>query len=556
MPHGKYFPGLAPIAALTLLASAGFLFASDQPSDPDEELLQRCEVSTDGPGLLAFLRRRTLAEEDRRRLERLIQQLASGSFKAREHASRELALIGPPALPLLRRALRDPDREVVRRAERCIAEIERGPGPALPAAALHLLARRSPLGTVQVMLDYAPFVDDDSVEEALLASLGVVAVRQGTVDPLLLQALTDPQAGRRLAAAYVVGRRGTAEQRGLAKRLLRDRDAQVRYRAAQGLIAGRERDGVPTLVALLADAPLPIARQAEELLYQIAGDHSPRESLGIGTDAARQRCRQAWAAWWREQGARVDLARLEDEERQAGLTVVSEPFSNAVWECGPDGKVRWRITGLQSPWDAQSLPGGRVLIAEYQGSRVTERDQEGRLIWEKRVAGTPNCCQRLPNGNTFITTNQVILEVDRNGQVVYSYSPGDNLYIVGAMKERGGRIVCGTSQGVVTYQQGEAGTKWKMTRVGHIQNWCRAEALPGGRVLVAIPSEDKVLELDPTGKVLTSWGVAGAASAVRLPNGHTLVACSRNNRIVELDRDGKTLWEKTGEGQPWRVRRR
>jgi hypothetical protein len=353
-----------------------------------------------------------------------------------------------------------------------------------------------------------------------------------------------------------VGRAGTAEQRSLVKKLLHDTDAQVRLRAAQGLIAARDRQAVPTLVALLADSPLPVARQAEEMLFQIAGDQSPRQSLGPGTTLARQRCREVWYSWWRDHGGQLHLPTLEEGERLIGLTVVAEPFTNDVWECGPDGQPRWRISSLKGPWDAQSLPGGRVLIAEYQGNQVTERDQTGKVLWQKRVSGTPNCCQRLPNGNTFITTNQTILEVDRSGQEVYSYSPGDSLYIVGAMKERGGRIVCGTSQGVVVFQSDAAGKHWKMTRIGNVQNWCRAEGLPGGRVLVAIPSENKVLEMDASGTVLQTWVVPGAASAVRLPNGHTLIGCSNANRVVELDRSGKTVWEKTGDGQPWRVRRR
>jgi hypothetical protein len=555
MPYRQSLLSLAGTALLLLLPAA-VLRANEPAADPDEDLLKRVALKTDGPDLLAFLRQRTLSEADQRRLEERVRQLGSGSFRVRERATSELIVAGPPALPFLRRATGDPDLEIARRAAACMAEIERGPGPAVPVAALHLLARLQPEGTVAVLVGYAPFVDDESVEEALLATLAIVGVRQGQVDPLLVQALVDPQPGRRLAAAYVVGRSGTAEQRGLVRKLLRDADTHVRLEAAQGLIAGRDREGVPALVALLADSPLPIAHRAEEMLYQIAADQSPRESLGIGTTPVRQKCREAWSAWWRERGATVDLSRIEDGERLIGLTVAAEPFTGVVWESGPDGKQRWRLSGLQSPWDAQSLPGGRVLIAEYQGSRVTERDQSGRVLWEKRVAGTPNCCQRLPNGNTFITTNQTILEVDRTGQEVYSYSPPDNLYIVGAMKERGGRIVCGTSQGVVVFRHDGTGKRWKMTRIGSIHNWCRAEGLPGGRVLVAVPSENRVVEMDASGKVLTNWSVPGAASAVRLPNGHTLVGCSSANCVVELDRTGKTVWEKKGDGQPWRVRRR
>ena len=38
-----------------------------------------------------------------------------------------------------------------------------------------------------------------------------------------------------------------------------------------------------------------------------------------------------------------------------------------LWEFGPDGKARWKLDRLLGPMDAQVLPSGRVLIAEYQG---------------------------------------------------------------------------------------------------------------------------------------------------------------------------------------------
>jgi hypothetical protein len=557
MPRGKFLVILGVFTVVLAWIGVHPLYAADPPADADEELLKRANVGTDGAGLLGFLRKRTLTDTDRQGLETRVRELGSPSFRIRERATWELIATGSPALAFLRRALDMPDAEVVRRAQQCIAEIDKGPGSALPAAVIRLLARRHPAGSVTALLGYAPFADDDTVEDEILAALGTLAVHQGKVDPEIVAAAKDVQLARRGAAAYLLGRWGSPAERTAARVLLKDDEVKVRLRAAKGLVASREKVAVPVLVDLLGTSSVAIAWEAEELLCRIAGEQAPKESLGNATPETRRKCQNAWAAWWREQGPKVDLAKLDEGEHLLGLTIVAEPFSQRVWECGPDGKRLWEVTNLQSPWDAQSLPGGRVLIAEYQGQRVTERDLKGNVLWEKRItSGTPNCCQRLSNGNTFITTNQTILEVDRKGNEVYSHNPGENLYIVGAIKQRDGRVVCGTSQGVAVFQHNGAGKDWKMTRIGNLQSWCRVEGLANGRFLVAIPSEDKVLEMDATGKVLLNWAVPGAASAVRLPNGHTLVGCSRNNRVVELDRNGKTIWEKAGEGQPWRVRRR
>jgi hypothetical protein len=557
MAHGKFLITLGCVSVFLAALGVRPLRAADPPDNTDEELLKRCNVGTDGAGLLAFLHKRTLTDAARHDLEARVRELGSPSYRIRERATWELIATGSPALAFLRRALDVPDAEVVRRAQQCIAEIDKGPGSALPTAAIRLLVYRHPAGSVTALLAYAPFADDDAVEDEILTALGTLAVHQGKVDPEIVAAAKDVQPARRGTAAYLLGRWGSQAERATARALLKDAEVKVRLRAAKGLVAGRQKDAVPVLVELLGTAPIAVAWEAEELLCRIAGEQAPKDSLGSGTAETRHQCQVAWTAWWRGQGPKVDLAKLDDGEHLLGLTIVAEPFSSRVWECGPDGKRLWEVANLQSPWDAQSLPGGRVLIAEYQGQRVTERDLKGHVLWEKRItSGTPNCCQRLPNGNTFITTNQTILEVDRKGNEVYSHNPGENLYIVGAMKQRDGRVVCGTSQGVAVFQHNGAGKDWKMTRIGNVQSWCRVEGLANGRFLVAVPSEDKVLEMDATGKVLTNWAVPGAASAVRLPNGHTLVACSRNNRVWELDRNGKMIWEKVADGQPWRVRRR
>ena len=69
-----------------------------------------------------------------------VARLGDDSYFVREAAARRLEVIGPPALEALKGALRDGDRERVRRAERVIAAIRRraaepGPAYAVPAGA-------------------------------------------------------------------------------------------------------------------------------------------------------------------------------------------------------------------------------------------------------------------------------------------------------------------------------------------------------------------------------------------------------------------------------------
>jgi HEAT repeat protein len=71
------------------------------------------------------------------------------------------------------------------------------------------------------------------------------------------------------------------------------------------------------------------------------------------------------------------------------------------------------------------LPNGNVLVPHYPWDKVVEYDPEGRAVWEASVR-SPGSAQRLPNGNTLVTSRFVgragsVLEVDREGQAVQEY---------------------------------------------------------------------------------------------------------------------------------------
>src|SRR5258708_39406600 len=113
-----------------------------------------------------------------------------------------------------------------------------------------------------------------------------------------------------------------------------------------------------------------------------------------------------------------------------------------VGECDRDGKPRWVIENLQGPIDVNVLSGGRVLIAEYQGQLVTERNLQGQIVWQKSIRGNPTICQRLPNGNTFIATYTNLMEVTRSGQELYSHTVDPAIGpVYSAQKLRNGHIL-------------------------------------------------------------------------------------------------------------------
>jgi hypothetical protein len=66
-------------------------------------------------------------------------------------------------------------------------------------------------------------------------------------------------------------------------------------------------------------------------------------------------------------------------------------------------------------------------------------------------------------------------------------------------------------------------------------------------------AQNKVVEIDRSGKIVKEIAVGGAHTASRLPNGNTLVAGMNNRFVAEYNSAGKEVWRRTTEGRPWRI---
>jgi len=590
----------------------------------DRKLLEAQKIAAQAPALLEFLRQRTLDDGDLERLRRLIRELGSSQYALRAEASRRLVAEGTSALAFLKEAQASGDAEIARRARLCIEEIRRGPGPALPIAVAHQLAllnlpppplpkagttaapsppkqdlsdvpflpkrwpplalaegaRSSPpekasptvvpaadkeapggvTAAIHALLGYVPFADDATVEEEVINALTLLCARDDVIDPLVPLALSDPLAARRGAAAAVLGRVGTAEHLPGIRKQLDDPATHVRFRAAQGLLAAKDKAGVGPLIALFQEMAPTQLWQIEDQLHRLAGEQAPHVSVGDGSPAARAKAAKVWHEWWAANASALDLTRAGADDAFLGLYLICEYDSavgmpgGQVWETARDGQERWKLTGLLGAMDAQLLGNGRVLVAENSASRVTERDKNGNILWEhKTPGGNPVACQRLPNGNTFIATYNQVMEISPEGRTVYNHGRGPAFYLFSAQKTKQGRIACMTAQGMILEIDPQTGAEVRKLSLGPNGGWCSAEVLPTGRYLVATMNNNLIREIDAQGKTHWQATFPGVFRATRLPNGHTLVASMTTKKIAELDRNGQPRWEKTCEGRPWSV---
>lgn len=511
--------------------------------------------SIDGKVLQDEFKSRTLSDEERDKVLGIIKNLSAEPAEQREKATQDLVALGPKAVPLLRRSLEQMDGRANALAQKCLNLIEKDVPNPLPEPAPRLLALRRPAGTLETFLAYLPFVDSEAADVEIIDLIYAVGVRDGKADPLLVKALEDKVAARRSAAAVVLSRIESADYLPAVRNLLKDEDLNVRLRTAQALAALGERESVAVLIDLLGELPLRQGYEVEEYLTRVAADKTPEKAALTADPASRAKARDAWTAWWKENGNSVELTRGDLTQRSLGLTLVIDT-SGRVAELDRVGKVRWKVEGLAGPIDAQVLPGQRLLVAEQNAARVTERDLTGKILWEKNGIGQPFVAQRQRDGNTFIGCRNLILEVDRNGKQVYQINRQSE-YLLAVTKFRDGTIGYINNQGRYVHID-NTGKEIKSYNIPSAQFGLNyMEILPNDNVLVFAHQLNKLVEYSPDGKTVWEAGIQSLGMPCRLANGHTLVPNINNVRVTELDRTGKVVSELKDFGlRPFRVSRR
>ncbi len=539
--------GVSITCLVALLAAGVVPSAAPDAAGSDEQLLREYDLPTDGPKLLECLRDCLSGVQSEERLRELIAALGDESFERRQEASRTLVFIGPRARGALAAARKHEDAEVRHRAARCLKEIDAdGLAGQLLASAVRVLGKRRTPGAAALLLAQLPALREErlyrpvvyEVREALVD----LALREGKAEPALVAALSDRLAARRAAAGVALARAGGADQLPALRGLLRDPDPEVRLPMALALARLKEKEAVPVLIAALEDQPSSaLFAAAEDTLFRLAGDKSP--TLRDGTAEGRQRYRKEWQRWWDDHKETADLGVLAAGEKAHGRTVVVLLDANEVLDLDANKQVRWRIDGVRMPLDIQPLENDRVLLAEYNGNRVTERNSKGEVVWEARVQ-EPLVAQRLANGNTFIASKDRLVEVDRTGKEVFNIPPPSGTQVMRARKLPGGEILLVTQLGVTHF--------WRLDRFGAVlgrfpvevgTSGGRLDVTAAGNVLIPERDNNRVCEFDRDGRLVRAIPVSRPIACVALPNGHVLVTLMEENRAVELNRAGKEVWE-------------
>jgi HEAT repeat protein len=514
---------------------------------------------TDGQVLLEEFKKRTLSAAELAKIQGLINKLGDDTFQVREQAVADLVAYGTMVVPMLREAVKSTELERRMRAERCLRAIAKSEGRSLPSAAPRLLALRQPEGAAEAMLAVLPWTEDENLVAEIHNALATLAIRDPKATKVLLAATEENLTIRRLAAGLALAKGGPAKTRPAVYKLLRDPDLALRIKVAVALATARDKEAIPVLIDALKEIAPEVTEPARDALYQIAGDKAPE--AGPGEDAAsRKRYSEAWAAWWEANKDSADLSKLTTAPAFLGYTLLAQVNNNnrigQVSELGRDGKPRWAIGNLNYPMDARMVGNNRVLIVEYDGRRVTERDLKGTVLWTfPPVNSSPLTAQRLRNGNTMVVTQGEIIEVDREKKEVYRLSfqnKGQNLNF--AYKLANGEMVCLTNQGrcLRLDPQGKELKSFQYPSGGGVG---AADVDVKGRIIAAY-NNSSVQAMDADGKVLFTVNSPNATTVSWLPNGNFLVTSFQTTNVIEMNPQGRVVWEHRDTFNHWHARRR
>src|SRR5262249_23665636 len=202
---------------------------------------------------------------------------------------------------------------------------------------------------------------------------------------------------------------------------------------------------------------------------------------------------------------------------------------------------------LRYPVSATISRSDRVLICEYYGNRVSERDFKGNVKgFDKTFSTQVVYAQRMAGGKTFVATRNQLLVYDRSGKQITAISrPSYDIYCAYCYKDGTFGILSNGSTFVKLDKSGKQTTSFYIgTYLSSIGVKCHFTKKGG--VIIPDYSRKEVREYDSGGKQIWKATVSSWPNTVsRLTNGKLIVGSRNSRTIVELDKSGKELTSKT-----------
>ncbi len=190
------------------------------------------------------------------------------------------------------------------------------------------------------------------------------------------------------------------------------------------------------------------------------------------------------------------------------------------------------------------------LCTDSAGGKIAIVSAAGKVEWEVAYKH-PQDCWMLPNGNILFCYVAGAIEMTREKKIVWAYKAPEKTEVHACQPLPDGKVMiveCGTSRIIEVDRAGKIAKAIKLPVPPppiKVHNQFRGtRKTKDGRYLVSAKGQKLVLELDATGKVLRELPVPGDVhEVVELPNRNLLITCGDGHKVVELDPSGKVVWQ-------------
>jgi len=526
-----------PVRQLGALILAVLLSVAMDNTAEDEKTLTDAGLKSDGNSLIQFLARRSEDKVDPIQIKALITKLGDDNFDIREQTSATLNAIGIAALPDLKTASKSPDVEISRRAKDCIQKIEEGSRKFVVAASIRLLGAKKPEGALTALINYSQFSELDQTTEDLITAITATGSDNGTPSKIILEAIRENKPLAKTICAEALANINPELFKKEALALINSDEPRVRYKVALAFAKLGDKRSIEPLVSSISSVSQWESSLIDHLLRKLMPSNMP--PIGL----PQPELQKEWAKRTVDT-SKIPEALLALSAKNFGKTLVVLLDAGRVIMLDSSNNILWKIDNLQFPLDAQILPDEKVLVAEHQGNKVTERNKKGEITWEKKIDG-PLAVQKLEDGSIFIASKSNIVFVDQKGKEISEFTPPNNEPIMKANIASNGDIclVLSTPQGNAKFVRFDKNKKQLVSYDIDVRtSGGKVDILPNGNSLITEVYGNRVIEFNNDGKEVWNFECEQPVAAVRLPNGNTLVTSMTQMKALEVDPKGKEIW--------------
>ena len=490
-------------------------------------------------GLLAS---RIRTPTDQHEIDKAILSLGSDQFDEREKAVDFLVRKSRLSIHSLRLATSHSDPEIRRRAKSCLDQIDPELDRRLVRDAISELRKMGSKSSWGLARDLAAQAESSEERAELVQS--ALSLEPDLPETVVTDLSRSPRNSDRLIALRSWC--GRTDKISNLLGMLNDSDREVRFCAVKPLLEAKQVQAINSLVELASANGDLVGEEASEMLMALSG---------MGT----KHLKNGWTDWVSSGMPGLNWERLSSDCRDRGFTVVvlfDGENGGSVKRLGPGGEVVGEASGLLGPNDVEVLSGGRLLIAERNAGKVSERNRQGRILWEHSMNGSPVSVARTLRETIAVATFRDLQEIDKEGRVIHCLNHPSGFRAVRRKPDGMLGAVTGDGHLLIISPDWRIMSDALIKNIGHGAGyWCGLEFLRDDRWLVALGGSGRVAEIDTNGNILWQAVAPTPVAAHRLGNGNTLVSSFEKKALIELDRNGNEIRREELRGRPFLVKR-